>query len=68
MANYSAGFSLNRLSDELIPAEVKKCHMFLCLMYYLLQKIFISVTVAGSEFIFSLDMLLLSQDVYRDSI
>lgn len=52
-ANYSAGISLNRLSDELIPAEVKKCHIFLCLMYCLLQKIFISVTKSRAVNLYS---------------
>lgn len=59
--NYSAGISLNRLSDELIPAEVEKCHIFLCLMYMPSPKdLYICDKVPGSEFIFPLVMLPLS--------
>lgn len=60
-ANYGAGSSLKRLSDELIPAEVEKCHTFLCLMYiHSPEDLYVCDKVTGSEFIFPLVMLPLS--------
>lgn len=60
-ANDSAGISLKRLSDELIPAEVEKCHIFLGLMHIPSpEDLYICDKVTGSEFMFPLVMLPLS--------
>lgn len=68
-ANYSPGISLNRLSEELIPSEVEKCHIFLCLMHIPSpEDLYICDKVLDSVFIFPLVMLPLSQHMYRDFI